>query len=136
MAVVSGMDVFCVDHGTSLRWTETAPVCCLTTTILRVVDGDGAEGIAGYDSYMPAPSDRSVLEALRSLAPALIGRDTGAREALAHDLRVAVVFPILDRAACAHGHRAVGPRGETRRRIRSPTCSARRGARASPRTRR
>ena len=93
MTVVSAMDIFCVDHGASLRWTETAPVCCLTTTILRVVDGDGAEGIAGYDSYMPAPSDRSVLEALRSTAPALLGRDTGAREALAHDLRVAVVFP-------------------------------------------
>ena len=93
MTVVRRMDVFCVDHGASLRWTLTAPVCSLTTTILRVVDDDGAEGIAGYDSYTPAPSDRSVLEALRSLAPALIGRDTAAREALAHDLRVAVVFP-------------------------------------------
>ena len=93
MSVVSRMDVFCVDHGTTLRWTESAPVCSLTTTILRVTDKDGAEGIAGYDSYTPAPSDRSVLETLSSLSPALLGRDTGAREALAHDLRVAVVFP-------------------------------------------
>jgi L-alanine-DL-glutamate epimerase-like enolase superfamily enzyme len=93
MGVVSRMDVFGVDHGTSLRWTEAAPVCNLTTTILRVTDDDGAQGIAGYDSYMPAPSDRSVLEALRSLAPALLGRDSGAREALADDVRVAVVFP-------------------------------------------
>jgi L-alanine-DL-glutamate epimerase-like enolase superfamily enzyme len=93
MVVVRKIDIFCVDHGTSLRWTETAPVCNLTTTILRVFDDDGAEGIAGYDSYTPAPSDRSVLEALRSLAPALLGRETTAREALARDLRVAVVFP-------------------------------------------
>jgi len=93
MSVVDRMDVLCVDHGTSLRWTEAAPVCSLTTTILRVTDGDGAQGVAGYDSYTPAPSDRSVLEALRSLSPALLGRDAGAREALAYDLRVAVVFP-------------------------------------------
>lgn len=93
MAVVSRIDIHCVDNGSSLRWTQGAPVCCLTTTILRVVDSDGAEGIAGYDSYTPAPSDRSVLEALRSLAPALLGRDTSAREALEHDLRVGVVFP-------------------------------------------
>lgn len=90
---MSRIDVFCVDQGTSLRWTEAAPVCGLTTTILRVVDEDGVEGTAGYDSYTPAPSDRSVLEALRSLSPALLGRDAGAREALARDLRVAVVFP-------------------------------------------
>lgn len=93
MAVVGRMDIYCVDHGSSLRWTESASACHLTTTVLRVVDSDGAEGIAGYDSYTPGPSDRSVLEALRSLAPALIGREATDRAALAHDLRMAVVFP-------------------------------------------
>ena len=93
MAVVSAMEIRSVDHGSSLRWTESASECHLTTTILRVLDSDGAEGFVGYDSYTPAPSDRSVLEALRSLSPALIGREATAREALARDLRVAVVFP-------------------------------------------
>lgn len=34
MVVVRKMDIFCVDHGASLRWMETAPICNLTTTFL------------------------------------------------------------------------------------------------------
>ena len=93
MSRVECLEAFVVDHGSSLRWTERAAVCHLTTTILRLTDSDGVEGLAGFDSYTPRPTDLSVLEALRSLSPALLGRDVDCREALADDLRSGVVFP-------------------------------------------
>ncbi len=93
MPLVERLEAFVVDHGSSLRWTERADVCHLTTTILKLTDSDGVEGLAGYDSYTPRPTDLSVLEALRSLSPALLGRDVDDREALADDLRSGVVFP-------------------------------------------
>lgn len=93
MSHVARLEAFVVDHGSSLRWTERAGVCHLTTTILRLTDSAGVQGLAGYDSYTPRPTDLSVLEALRSLSPAVLGRDVEAREALADDLRSGVVFP-------------------------------------------
>lgn len=93
MPHVERLETFVVDHGSSLRWTEQAGVCHLTTTIVRLTDSDGVEGLAGYDSYTPRPTDLSVLEALCSLSPALIGRDVDDRDGLSDDLRAGVVFP-------------------------------------------
>jgi len=93
MPRVERLETFVVDHGSSLRWTEQAGVSYMTTTIVRLTDSDGVEGLAGYDSQTPRPTDLSVLEALRSLSPALLGRDIDCREQLADDLRSGVVFP-------------------------------------------
>ena len=76
-----------------MRWTERAKSCALSTTILRIVDSDGVEGLAGCDSYQFGRADRSILEAVRSIWPWLEGRTTECREALVEDNRVGVVFP-------------------------------------------
>lgn len=54
------MDVAVVDSGHSVRWTERAYSNSLTTTVLRVTDTEGVEGIGGWDSYttLPAPGER------------------------------------------------------------------------------
>lgn len=93
MATIRRVEVTVVDPEHSVRWTESAKSCCLTTTIVRVIDSDGVEGMAGADSYTPAPRDLSVLEAVRSMWPWLAGREAECREALAQDLRVGVIFP-------------------------------------------
>jgi len=93
MATIRRAEVIVVDPGTSVRWTERAESCAVGTTILRLVDSDGVEGIAGADSCTFGRADRSTLEAVRSMWPWLAGRSIDCREALAQDLRVGVVFP-------------------------------------------
>jgi L-alanine-DL-glutamate epimerase-like enolase superfamily enzyme len=93
MASIRRAEVIVVDPGTSLRWTERAKSCAVGTTILRLVDSDGVEGIAGSDSSTFGSADRSTLEAVRSMWPWLEGRSIDCREALAKDMRVGVVFP-------------------------------------------
>ncbi len=93
MATIRRADVIVVDPGISLRWTERAESCAVGTTILRLVDSDGVEGIAGSDCSTFGRADRSTLEAVRSMWPWLEGRSIDCREALAEDMRVGVVFP-------------------------------------------
>lgn len=76
-----------------LRWTEQAPCCLVSTTVVVVRDDQAAEGIAAYDCYGPSPADRVLVEAVRSLAPALLGRDTDEWPAVKARYRVGVVFP-------------------------------------------
>lgn len=93
MVTIQRVDVLVVDPAYTVRWTERASSCCLTTTILRLLDSDGVEGIGGYDSYTFGRPDLSVLEAVRSMWPWLRGRSIDCREQLAEDMRVGVVFP-------------------------------------------
>jgi len=64
MATIRRADVIVVAPGTSVRWTERAESCAVGTTILRLVDSDGVEGIAGSDSGTFGRADRSTLEAM------------------------------------------------------------------------
>jgi L-alanine-DL-glutamate epimerase-like enolase superfamily enzyme len=93
MVTLRRIDVMVVDPGHVVRWTERAKSCAISTTILRITDSDGVEGIAGCDSYTFGRADRSVLEAVRSMWPWLEGRAIDCRDELAKDMRVGVVFP-------------------------------------------
>jgi L-alanine-DL-glutamate epimerase-like enolase superfamily enzyme len=93
MAVISEIDAYAVTAGVSLKWTENAGQGCLTTTIVVVTDSEGTTGVGAYDGFTPGPGDLSVLESVRSLAGAVLGRDTDCQETLLQDLRVGVVFP-------------------------------------------
>ena len=93
MATIPRADVIVADPGTSVRWTERAESCAVSTTILRLVDSDGVEGIAGSDCSTFGRADRSTLEAVRSMWPWREGRSIDCREALAEDMRVGVVSP-------------------------------------------
>ena len=93
MVTIRRADVMVVDSGHAVRWTDRAKSCALSTTIVRIVDSDGVEGLAGCDSYQFGRADRSILEAVRSIWPWLEGRTTECREALVEDNRVGVVFP-------------------------------------------
>jgi len=93
VATIRRADVIVVDPGTSVRWTERAESCAVSTTILRLVDSDGVEGIAGADCCTFGRADRSTLEAVRSMWPWLEGRSIDCREALAQDMRIGVVSP-------------------------------------------
>lgn len=73
------MDIVVVDSGHSVRWTERAYNNRLTTTVLRITDTDGVVGAGGWDSYTPGGPDLSISETLRSLAPAVLGRDIACR---------------------------------------------------------
>ena len=93
MTRIKSMALTVVDSEHSVRWTERAWDNHLTTTILTVSDTDGVVGIGGWDSYTPGEPDRSVAETIRSLAPAILGRDVTCRESLADELRIGVIFP-------------------------------------------
>ncbi len=93
MVTIRRIDVIVVDPAHAVRWTERANACSLTTTIVRVVDSDDVEGLAGCDSYAYGRSDLSILESVRSMWPWLQGRSIDCREQLVEDMRVGVVFP-------------------------------------------
>ena len=93
VATIARIQATAIRPDFSLRWTERAGRCFLSTTFVRVTDSDGCEGLAGYDSYTPADVDLSVIESVRSLAPALLGRDADAREEFLEQMRIGVVFP-------------------------------------------
>jgi L-alanine-DL-glutamate epimerase-like enolase superfamily enzyme len=93
MATVTRIEATAIRPDFRLRWTERATRCFLSTTFVRVTDSDGCEGVGGLDSYSPAEADLSVVEAVRSLGPALLGRDADRREAFLEEMRIGVVFP-------------------------------------------
>jgi|GEM_PF-466304 L-alanine-DL-glutamate epimerase-like enolase superfamily enzyme len=86
VAQITRLDVTVVPSGMSARWTDRMLECHVGTTIVRIVDADGVEGIAGVDSYSFAPADLSLAESVRSVAPALLGRDTDCREQFLQDM--------------------------------------------------
>ena len=93
MSVITQIEVRALDSDHSVRWTERAPTNALTTTLVRITDSDGCYGLGGCDSYTPRPRDLSVLEAVHSLSPVLVGRDSDCRETFAYQVRVGVMFP-------------------------------------------
>jgi L-alanine-DL-glutamate epimerase-like enolase superfamily enzyme len=58
-----------------------------TSTLVRVVDADGVQGLGQFDSDSYGAFDLAPLETLRPLAPRLLGRDPQDREALWDELR-------------------------------------------------
>jgi L-alanine-DL-glutamate epimerase-like enolase superfamily enzyme len=101
MAVITKIEAFVLNPSFSVRWTQSAKQCCLTTTIVAITDSDGVTGVGSYDAFTPGEADLSILESVRSLAPGILGRQTGCQEALAQDLRVGVIFPFVPGAMSA-----------------------------------
>lgn len=90
---IERIEIFVVDPGKGVRWTDRAKTCAISTTIARITDSDGAQGVAGMDNFTFGRADRSVLESVRSMWPWLEGSPIDCGEELAHDMRVGVVFP-------------------------------------------
>ncbi|MBL8930776.1 MAG: hypothetical protein JNL54_11675 [Kineosporiaceae bacterium] len=81
--------------GRSVRWTERATTCHITTTIVSITDSEGAVGVAGMDGFAHAAGDRTTLESVRALWPLLQGRSIECGPDLMDDVRSGVVFPYV-----------------------------------------
>jgi L-alanine-DL-glutamate epimerase-like enolase superfamily enzyme len=77
------------------RYTDLLPEVYKTTTIVRVVDTDGNEGVGAYDSDSYDAHDLAPLEALRVIAHRLVGRDAYDREVIWHELREHGTSPFM-----------------------------------------
>ncbi|MEO8776778.1 MAG: enolase C-terminal domain-like protein, partial [Candidatus Nanopelagicales bacterium] len=95
LASIRQAEVRVIDPGGSVRWTERAKSCAISTTVLQITDTDGVTGVAGADCYTFGRADRALLEQICSMWPWLEGRSIDCREQLAEDMRVGVVFPLL-----------------------------------------
>jgi L-alanine-DL-glutamate epimerase-like enolase superfamily enzyme len=69
--------------GPGFRYTDALPAPHNTTTIVRIVDEDGREGLGGYDGDSVHAFETASLERLRQVVPDLLGRDTWARHGVA-----------------------------------------------------
>jgi L-alanine-DL-glutamate epimerase-like enolase superfamily enzyme len=84
MATIDRIEVLAVAPDVpTFRYTDHEPPVTTTTTVVRVIDTDGAEGAGAYDSDTFGEPDRAPLERLRSLVPRLIGREADDRAAVA-----------------------------------------------------
>ena len=68
-------------------WSDDLPGQYMTNTLVRLVTDEGLEGVSGVWNATSYDFDRYTAEALRHLAPILIGRDPRDREAIIHDVR-------------------------------------------------
>ena len=68
-------------------YTAHLPAPYTTSTLVRITDADGAQGLGQFDSDSYGAFDLAPLETLRTLAPRLIGRDPLDRVATWDDLR-------------------------------------------------
>ena len=94
MAAIDRIEVLAVAPDVpTFRYTDHEPPVTTTTTVVRVIDADGAEGAGAYDSDTFGEPDRAPLERLRSIVPRLIGRDADDREALAATLTEGGTLP-------------------------------------------
>jgi L-alanine-DL-glutamate epimerase-like enolase superfamily enzyme len=69
--------------GPGFRYTEALPAPHNTTTIVRIVDEEGREGLGGYDADSVDGFETESLERLRHVVPALLGQDIWARQSIA-----------------------------------------------------
>jgi L-alanine-DL-glutamate epimerase-like enolase superfamily enzyme len=72
---------------TRYRYSSQLPEVDKTTTIVRVTDDDGHEGLGAYDSDSHGGHDLAAIENLKRTAPRLLGRDAYERELLWYELR-------------------------------------------------
>ena len=68
-------------------YTAHLPAPYTTSTLVRITDADGAQGLGQFDSDSYGAFDLAPLETLRTLAPRLIGRDPLDRMATWDELR-------------------------------------------------
>jgi L-alanine-DL-glutamate epimerase-like enolase superfamily enzyme len=83
-----------------LSWASELPPQYPTLTIVRVRDDEGVEGVGVTPSYSTGRFDLSMLEAVRLIAPRVIGQDPQARERLWYELED-LTLPVLPGAQAA-----------------------------------
>lgn len=84
-----------LDPARDVRWTERAHQCHISTTVITIVDSEGAQGVAGVDGFAFARGDRTTLESVAGLWPALVGRPIDCASDLMDEVRTGVVFPYV-----------------------------------------
>ncbi len=65
------------------RYTERSGEVFTTTTLVRIIDADGASGIGASDSDTFGAWDRAPIETLRPIVPRLVGLDADDRDQIA-----------------------------------------------------
>jgi L-alanine-DL-glutamate epimerase-like enolase superfamily enzyme len=80
MAPIARIEATVVPSGIAAHWTGRTRDWHASTTLVRITDDDGVAGVAGVDSYSVATTDLTFAEAVRSYAPALLGREPDCRE--------------------------------------------------------
>ena len=94
MAAIDRIEVLAVAPDVpTFRYTDHEPPVTTTTTVVRVIDADGAEGAGAYDSDTFGEPDRAPLERLRYVVPRLIGRDADDRAGIAATLTEGGTLP-------------------------------------------
>jgi L-alanine-DL-glutamate epimerase-like enolase superfamily enzyme len=78
-------------------WSDDLPAQYATNTVMRLYTDEGVEAVSGVWNATSYGFERYTAEAIRHIAPILIGRDPLQREALWHDIRPRV-FPVPPQA--------------------------------------
>ena len=81
-------------------WSDDLPAQFATNTVVRLYTDAGVEGVSGVWNATSYGFERYTAEAIRHLAPILLGRDPLLREALWHAIRPRV-FPVPPQALAA-----------------------------------
>ena len=81
-------------------WSDDLPDQYATNTVLRLFTDAGVEAVSGVWNATSFGYEKYTAEAIRHIAPILIGRDPLQREALWHDIRPRV-FPVPPQALAA-----------------------------------
>ncbi len=81
-------------------WSDDLPDQYSTNTIVRIYTDQGIEGVAGVWNATSFDFERYTAEAIRHLAPILIGKDPLLRELIWHQIRPRV-FPLPPQALAA-----------------------------------
>lgn len=88
MAPITTVTVFAAEPPrSSVRFTELLPAVRTTVTIVEIRDEAGAVGVGAIESDSFGAPDLGPLESLRSVAPALLGRDSGRPAAIGELVR-------------------------------------------------
>jgi len=78
-------------------WSDDLPAQYATNTVLRLYTDEGVEAVSGVWNATSFGYEKYTAEAIRHIAPILIGRDPLQREALWYDIRPRV-FPVPPQA--------------------------------------
>ena len=82
-------------------WSDDLPDQYSTNTVVRIYTDEGVEGVAGVWNATSFDFERYTAEAMRHLAPILLGKDPLLREHIWHEIRPRV-FPLPPPVAGRH----------------------------------
>ena len=112
----------------TFRYTDHEPPVTTTTTVVRVIDADGAEGAGAYDSDTFGEPDRAPLERLRSVVPRLVGPRRRRSRGPRRDAHGRWHAPVAPDRRLGRRDRPVGPGRPSRRRAAGSVPRRRRPA--------